>query len=85
MNGYYGRNERGELVPITALRIDMLARIRKRDGIGFNRQADEMGIGAANLSKYRHGVHIPEVDKLRSICEYYGVSADWLIGLERGA
>ena len=83
MAGYYGRNEKGELVPAISLKIDQLAKLRKRRGVGFNRQAEEMGIGAADLCKYRQGQHTPEVFNLRKLCEYYDVSADWLIGIER--
>ena len=85
MNGYYGRNDRGELVPITALRIDMLARIRKRDGVKFWQQAEDMGLNVSTLYDYRCGNRTPEVYNLRRICDYYGASADWLIGMERGA
>ena len=85
MLSYYGRDEHGELKPLVSLRIDWLARQRKGEGVKIRQQARDMGIDVSNLYGYRSGYRTPEVDNLRKICSYYGVSADWLIGLKGGA
>ena len=40
--------------------------------IGLNRNA---------LAKYERGEQIPRADTLRMIAEYYGVSADYILGM----
>lgn len=61
---------------------DLVEDKKDEEGINQNKQADEMGISHAVLSQYLNG-RIPRIDKLVKIAEYYGVSPDYLLGLER--
>lgn len=36
------------------------------------------------ICKYETGQQIMSVEKLKAICEHYGVSADYILGLPRG-
>ncbi len=82
MGQLYTRDGIGRLVPLVSQRIDLLARARKAQGVGFGRQAEEMGLHVSTLYDYRTGRKVPEVGNLRAICGYYGASADWLIGMD---
>jgi len=40
-----------------------------------------VGIKAANWNVYEKGQSLPGAKVITKICQYYGVSADWLLGL----
>ena len=82
MGQLYARNGDGELMPLVSLRIDALSRHRKAEGVRYGRQAEDMGLHVSTLYDYRKGKKVPEVGNLRTICSYYGASADWLLGLD---
>lgn len=45
--------------------------------------ADSTGISRSNVSKYEKGEVKPSADAIVSLCEFYDVSADWLLrGIE---
>ena len=58
-----------------------IAELRKRRGLSQRTVAAEMHISQALLSHYENGAREPGLDFLRRICVYYGVSADYLLGL----
>lgn len=80
MIGYIKQD--GELVSVTTLRIREAALERKESGVKYREQAADMGIDTDTLFQYRTGDMLPGTDILRSLATYYGVSADWLLGLE---
>lgn len=41
----------------------------------------EIGIGTTTIHSWLHGHSIPHSDKLARVARFYGVSADWLLGL----
>ena len=41
----------------------------------------ELGIKQRQLNRYYHGEQEPSFTKLTEICRYFGVSADYLLGL----
>lgn len=46
--------------------------------------ADLLKIDQSYYSKYERGQHPMPIDYLTTLCEYYGVSADYVLGLPRG-
>lgn len=44
--------------------------------------AEELGITRQAVSNYTYGGGQPTVDKLKKICDYFSVSADYLLGLD---
>lgn len=59
---------------------------KDKTGLSLKKQCAQMGIKDTNLSKYKKPFSENEpvkmqVDKLIRICEYYNVSADYLLGL----
>lgn len=53
----------------------------ERDGRKLGIVERENKIWGAILSNYRDGRSIPNAYSLLKVCQIYGVSADWLLGL----
>ncbi len=60
---------------------DLIADAKTEDHLQIRDLAREIGIGAGSLSQYQNDVATPSIDALYKIAKYFGVSADWLIGL----
>jgi len=43
--------------------------------------ANAVGIGSSAVRMWYTGYARPDIDKIPAICKFYGVSADWLLGL----
>ncbi|MBE7004224.1 MAG: helix-turn-helix transcriptional regulator [Ruminococcaceae bacterium] len=57
-----------------------LALLRQEKGIAQRQAAKELGISQALLSHYENGVREPGLAFVRKACDYYRVSADYLLG-----
>lgn len=57
-----------------------LALLRQEAGISQRKAARELGISQALLSHYENGVREPGLAFVRKVCDYYHVSADYLLG-----
>lgn len=57
-----------------------LALLRQEKGVSQRTAADALGISQALMSHYEKGVREPGLAFLVRACEYYGVSADYLLG-----
>ncbi len=55
-------------------------RCEKRPNISRQKVADDLGISRASLEYYEKGERSPDVEVLSKIVDYYGVSADYLLG-----
>jgi transcriptional regulator with XRE-family HTH domain len=44
--------------------------------------ANEIGIACETLRRYEKGDRLPDIDIAADIAKYYGVSIDWLLGIE---
>ncbi|MDE6869693.1 MAG: helix-turn-helix domain-containing protein, partial [Clostridia bacterium] len=44
--------------------------------------AEEMGLLTTTYSNYEQGLREPSMEVLKILCEYYGVSANYLIGVD---
>ena len=60
---------------------DRLIAVREERGIKRQKAADDLGITRASLEYYEKGMRKPDTEMLLKICEYYEVSADYLLGL----
>lgn len=58
----------------------MLTKLRTERGISQRRAATELGISQALLSHYENGLREPKLDFVVKACDYYGVSADYMLG-----
>ena len=57
-----------------------LALLRREKGVSQREAARELGISQALLSHYENGVREPGLLFVRKACDYYHVSADYLLG-----
>ena len=58
-----------------------LAELRRARGLSQRRVAGDLGISQALLSHYENGAREPGLDFVCRACRYYGVSADYILGL----
>jgi len=65
---------------------ERLSRLRKEKKISQRQVAADLHISQALLSHYENGIREPGLDFVCRVCEYYGVSADYILGrIEEGA
>jgi len=58
-----------------------LLQIRKEHGETQTQLAQFLGVGKTQVSGMENGDHTTTLEKLVLICEHYGVSSDYLLGL----
>ena len=61
---------------------ETMASLRRARGLSQRTAAADLGISQAQLSHYENGVREPGLDFLCRACDYYGVTADYLLGRE---
>lgn len=59
-----------------------IVELRKDKGITQQAVADMLGIDRSNYSKYELGKLEVNIDMLRKLSIFYGVSTDYILGLE---
>ena len=58
----------------------VLSLLRQENGISQRKAAAELGISQALLSHYENGIREPGLAFVTKVCDYYHVSADYLLG-----
>jgi len=58
----------------------ILAELRREQGLSQRRAAGDLHISQALLSHYENGAREPGLAFLCRVCDYYGVTADYLLG-----
>ena len=59
---------------------ETMSELRRKKGASQRTAAADLGISQALLSHYESGAREPGLDFVCRACEYYGVSADYLLG-----
>ncbi|MGM9615444.1 MAG: helix-turn-helix domain-containing protein [Oscillospiraceae bacterium] len=62
---------------------DILADLRKKKGVSQRKAAADLHISQALLSHYENGAREPGLPFLCRACDYYGVTADYILGRNR--
>ena len=62
---------------------EILADLRKRKGVSQRKAAADLHISQALLSHYENGAREPGLLFLCRACDYYGVTADYILGRDR--
>ena len=57
-----------------------LSMLRREQGLSQRKVAAELGISQALLSHYENGIREPGLQFVTKVCDYYHVSADYLLG-----
>ena len=60
---------------------ETMSALRRARGLSQRRAAADLNISQALLSHYENGAREPGLDFVRRACGYYGVSADYLLGI----
>jgi len=65
----------------------ILSSLRKETRLSQRQAAFDLGISQALLSHYENGAREPKLEFVVKACDYYGVSADYILGrsAERGS
>lgn len=53
---------------------------RKRNGLTQSELGKMVYSCATTVSEWEHGKALPRVDQINTLCDIFGVSADWLLG-----
>ncbi len=64
---------------------EILADLRKKKGVSQRKAAADLRISQALLSHYENGAREPGLPFICRACDYYGVSADYLLGRTENA
>ena len=59
---------------------DNFSLLRRERGISQRQAALDFGVSQALLSHYENGIREPKLDFIIRACDYYGVSADYILG-----
>ena len=60
---------------------ETMSALRRERGLSQRSAAADLNISQALLSHYENGAREPGLEFIRRACAYYGVSADYLLGL----
>ncbi|MCL2223102.1 MAG: helix-turn-helix domain-containing protein [Oscillospiraceae bacterium] len=58
-----------------------LGELRQEQSMNQRQVANELGVSQAVLSHYENGLREPKLDFVSKVCAYYGVTADYILGL----
>ena len=58
-----------------------LSQLRHEKGVSQRQAAQDLGVSQALLSHYENGIREPGLTFVVKVCDYYQVSADYLLGL----
>lgn len=61
--------------------IEKLDGLLKQKGVSANAMSTELGFGNSAYSHWKRRGNIPTGDILQKLCEYFNVSADYLLGI----
>ena len=61
---------------------DRLKELRESKGLSINQLAKQLGIGPGTLHRWENRTRVPNIESLVLLAKYFGVSADYLLGLE---
>ena len=61
---------------------ERLKELRLEHNLTTIQLAKELGVGDSSISRWENGLRVPSIDNLYNIAIFFGVSADYLIGLE---
>ena len=60
---------------------EILSKLRRDKGLSQRCVAAHLGVSQALLSHYENGAREPKLEFVAKVCDYYGVSADFILGL----
>jgi len=58
-----------------------LGELRQEQSMNQRQVANDLGVSQAVLSHYENGLREPKLEFVSKVCVYYGVTADYILGL----
>lgn len=58
-------------------------KLLKLNGISAGKVAAETGITPSTFTEWKKGTYVPKLDKLQKIADYFNVTVDYLMGINR--
>jgi len=65
--------------PVKLTVANNLAELRKSKGLTQQQLADIFSYSDKSISKWEHGETLPDIETLKLLCDYYGVTLDYLV------
>jgi len=62
---------------------EILGELRREKGLSQRRAAADLGISQALLSHYENDAREPRLEFVVKVCDYYGVTADYILGRKK--
>lgn len=59
-----------------------LCEIRRRNNLSQKKVAELLNIPQQQYSRYENGIYDIPVRYVITLCKFYGISSDWLLGLD---
>ena len=59
---------------------EALSKLRRETGRSQQNVASDLGVSQALLSHYETGAREPKLEFISKVCDYYGVTSDYLLG-----
>lgn len=59
---------------------ELIAELRQDRGITQKELGDILCVSSGTISNYENGVHLPDVDKVIALANYFHVTTDYLLG-----
>ena len=59
---------------------ELLAELRQDHGLTQDQLAEIISVSPGTISNYEDGRHLPDLDKLKMIADYFHVTTDYLLG-----
>lgn len=61
---------------------ERLKELRKEKGVTQQAVAVAIGVTISAYSNYEQGIREPSIQTIINLCKYFGVTSDYLLGLE---
>lgn len=59
-----------------------LKELREYEHLGYAELGQELGVSGTAIARWENGKRIPNIESLYAIAKFFGVSSDYLLGLE---
>ena len=59
---------------------ELIAELRQDRGMTQNELAQMLCVSSGTISNYENGVHLPDIEKLAALADYFHVTTDYLLG-----
>ncbi|MBR1984585.1 MAG: helix-turn-helix transcriptional regulator [Clostridia bacterium] len=61
---------------------ERLKELREEKGLSYRQLAKELGVSSSSINSWEKEIRVASIDNLLTICKYFNVSSDYMIGLE---